>query len=95
MSMTQTIKKFFSVVLVLIMLIGMVPTTVFAASENVVDTAVIFSDLHTKKSDYKESTLKNVMSVLKNSGMHISSVTSAGDAFSVNEDTNPKDSMRN
>ena len=87
MSMTQTIKKFFSVVLVLIMLIGMVPTTVFAASDNVVDTAVIFSDLHTKKSDYKESTLKNVMSVLKNSGMHISSVTSAGDAFSVNEDS--------
>ena len=64
MSMTQTIKKFFSVVLVLIMLIGMVPTTVFAASDNVVDTAVIFSDLHTKKSDYKESTESDRKSVV-------------------------------
>ena len=86
MSMTQTLKKLLSLVLVLIMLVGMVPTHAFAASADAVDTAVFFSDLHTKKSDYKESTLRNVMSRLKNSGMHISSVTSAGDAFSVNED---------
>lgn len=49
-----------------------------------VDAAIFFSDLHTSQSDYKESTVKGIMNALQNSGLNFSSVTSCGDAFSVN-----------
>ena len=48
------------------------------------DAAIFFSDLHTSQSDYKESTVKSIMTALKNTGLTFSSVTSCGDAFSVN-----------
>ena len=54
--------------------------------EGVVDAAIFFADLHTNESNYKESTVKGVMNALKNTGLPFSSVTSAGDAFSVNAD---------
>ncbi len=52
-----------------------------------VDAAIFFSDLHTTSSNYKESTVKGIMNALKGSGLNFSSVTSCGDAFSVNEDS--------
>ena len=58
-----------------------------ASAPEHVDAAVFFSDLHTSKSDYKESTLKNIMSAVESTGLSVSSVTSCGDAFSVNYDS--------
>ena len=55
-----------------------------ALPEDFVDAAIFFSDLHTSQSDYKESTVKGIMNALQNSGLNFSSVTSCGDAFSVN-----------
>ena len=49
--------------------------------------AIFFSDLHTNKSDYKENTVKGAMNALKDTGLPFSSVTSCGDAFSVNDDS--------
>ena len=56
-----------------------------AAPEHV-DAAIFFSDLHTSSYDYKQSTVEGIMTALKNTGLSFSSVTSAGDAFSVNQD---------
>lgn len=58
---------------------------VAASDEQPIDAAIIFSDLHTSKSDYKESTVKGIMTAFKNTGLPFSSVTSGGDAFSSNE----------
>ena len=87
MKLTNNIRRILSALLVLVLVFSMLPVSTFAASGDIVDAAIIFSDLHTKKSDYKESTLKNVMTAVKNAGLPVSSVTSAGDAFSVNEDS--------
>ena len=57
-----------------------------AGSEEPLDAAIIFTDLHTSKSDYKETTIKNIFGKLKDTGLPFSSVTSGGDAFSVNAD---------
>ena len=58
-----------------------------ASAPEHVDAAVFFSDLHTSQYNYKESTLKNIMSAVAETGLSISSVTSCGDAFSVNSDS--------
>ena len=55
-----------------------------AQPKNFVDAAIFFSDLHTSQSNYKESTVKGIMTGLQGSGLNFSSVTSCGDAFSVN-----------
>lgn len=81
-------KRFLVMLLVLSMVTGLVPVSAFAVGSDagqVVDAAIIFSDLHTSKTDYKESTVKGIFGALKNTGLPFSSVTSAGDAFSVNE----------
>ncbi len=81
-------NRFLSLLLVFVMLVSLVPAHVDAAAAGTyVDAAVFFSDLHTNKSDYKESTVKGIMTAIKNAGLPVSSVTSAGDAFSVNEDS--------
>lgn len=75
--------------MIMCLVIGMVPAsafTVFAASEEPIDAAIIFTDLHTNKSDYKETEIKGIFGALKDTGLPFSSVTSGGDAFSVNED---------
>ena len=87
MKLPQWFKRFLCLLIVLSMLPVAAPHAHAAAANGIVDAAVIFSDLHTNKSDYKESTVKGVMSAVKNAGLNISSVTSAGDAFSVNEDS--------
>lgn len=84
----QRFNKVVALLLCVVMLIGFVPVSALAAdgAGTVVDAAIIFSDLHTSKSDYKESTLKGILNGIRNAGVNPSSVTSAGDAFSVNED---------
>ena len=78
--------RFLSMLLALVMVIGLLPASAVAAeTDTVVDAAVIFSDLHTSSSDYKESTVKGIMNAFINAGLPVSSVTSGGDAFSVNE----------
>ena len=80
------INRILSLVLAIVMIFGMLPVFAQAAENSqVIDAAVIFTDLHTSKSDYKESAVKNVFTAVKNTGLPISSVTSGGDAFSVNE----------
>lgn len=86
----QRFNKVVALLLCVVMLIGFVPVIALAADSaagKVVDAAIIFSDLHTSKSDYKESTLKGILNGIRNAGVNPSSVTSAGDAFSVNEDS--------
>ena len=79
-------SRILSMVLVFVMVFGMVPFQTFAAeTAKAVDAAIIFTDLHTSNGDYKESTVKSVMTTFKNAGLPISSVTSGGDAFSSNE----------
>ena len=81
-------RRMLAMLLVLAMILSVLPLNVFAASgSGAVDAAIIFSDLHTNKNDYKESTVKGIMGALKNTGLSFSSVVSAGDAFSVNEDS--------
>ena len=78
--------RFLSMLLVLVMVFGMVPFQAFAADNaQAVDATIIFTDLHTSSSDYKESTVKGIMTAFKNSGLPFSSVTSGGDSFSSNE----------
>ena len=87
--MRDTMKRILALVLCFAMLASFMPGFIFSAEAEgtVVDAAVMFSDLHTKKSDYKESTLKGVLNAMKNAGIDATSVTSCGDAFSVNEDS--------
>ena len=90
-----SIKRFTASLLLIVMLISVIPLNVFAdvydtaygdfTGNTIRDTAVIFSDLHTSSSNYKKSTVEEIMGALKTAGLPISSVTSAGDAFSVNE----------
>ena len=56
------------------------------ATGDPVDAAVIFSDLHTTENNYKEGIITDIFGALKTAGLPISSVTSAGDAFSVDKD---------
>ena len=94
-------KRFLASALVVAMLGGLVPAASAEAafdaakkgkstenieSSEVVDAAIVFTDLHTSSSDYKENTIKSIFGALKNTGLPFSSVTSGGDAFSVNAD---------
>ena len=87
MKLTANAKRILSAMLVFMMVFSLVPMNVLAASDTPIDAAVIFTDLHTSKSNYKQSNINSLFGALKNSGLPISSVTSGGDAFSVNEDS--------
>ena len=86
MNFSTNMKKFFAALLVIVMVFSMVPLGAVAASDAPIDAAILFSDLHTNKNDYKQDEIKAIMTAFKNTGMPYSSVTSCGDAFSVNED---------
>ena len=86
MKLPQWLKRILCLLIVVSMLPVAAPHIHAAQANEIVDAAVIFSDLHTNKNDYKESTVKSIMTAVKNAGLPVSSVTSAGDAFSVNED---------
>ena len=93
-------KRLLSMLLALVLILGMAPVTDISgwfpkanaadgtsnSTKVPMDAAILFSDLHTNKSNYKEAELKAVMTALKNTGLPFTSVTSCGDAFSVNED---------
>ena len=89
MKLTSNMKRILSALLVLIMVVSVVPANAVNAadSKTPIDAAVIFTDLHTNKSNYKESTVKGIFSAIKNSGLPVSNVISGGDAFSVNSDS--------
>ncbi len=89
--MPNTFKRFLSLMMALMIVAALMPVGAISvkADDNtntIVDAAVIFSDLHTSNDDYKQSELQGVLNAIKNAGLPVSSVTSAGDAFSVNED---------
>ena len=82
----QRLKKVLSLLLCCAMLFGVIPFGALAAeneTKTVIDAAVIFSDLHTRQKDYKQTTVEGIMNAVKQ--LPISSVTCAGDAFSSNE----------
>ena len=88
------LKRFLASLLVVCMMVGLVPANAIpvkaagkATNSEGVEAAIVFSDLHTSESDYKESTIKGIFGALKNTGLSFSSVTSGGDAFSVNADS--------
>ena len=86
MKLTSNMKRILSALLVLVMVFSMVPmNAVNAASNAPIDATVIFTDLHTNKRNYKESTVKSIFGAIKTAGLPVSSVHSGGDAFSVNE----------
>ena len=101
----KEMKRLVSMVLCLVMILSLLPVGAVRAhaaetivTGNVVDAAVVFSDLHVRSNDsindttnrYKNaaSKLTGILSAMKTtSGLTFSSVTSAGDAFAVNNDT--------
>ena len=86
MKLTSNMKRILSALLVLIMVFSVMPVNaVNAAPDAPIDGTVIFTDLHTNKSNYKQSNVTNLFTAIKNAGLPISSVHSGGDAFSVNE----------
>ena len=96
--MSNTFKRFLCAVMAFVMLFVLMPVGAITAEaaesvENgaLLDAAVFFSDLHTSKSNYKESNLKGVLNAVKTAGLPVSSVTSCGDAFSVNESSGKYD----
>ena len=79
-------NRILAMMLVLVMVFCMVPMQAFAAeTAQPLDAAVIYTDLHTSSSNSKESTLKGVLTAVKNAGLPVSSVISGGDLFSSNE----------
>ena len=86
----DNMKRFVSMLLCVVMLLGFLPVSAFAAdaTETPVDAALFFSDLHTTKDSYKEDEIKEVMAGVTKSGLDFSSVTSVGDAFSSNNYVN-------
>ncbi len=88
MKTKHLIKRLVCLTLALFMVIGMMPMNAHAAEYgDVVDAAIIFTDLHTSNSNYKESTVQNIFGAVKNTGLPFSLVVSGGDAFSVNSDS--------
>ena len=89
MKLRSNIKRFLSALLVLVLVISAVPMQVFGAdaAKTPIDAAVIFTDLHTSKSNYKQSTVEGIFGAVRNAGLPVSNIVSGGDAFSVNEDT--------
>lgn len=58
----------------------------YVTPEGFVDAALFFSDLHTSKSDYKETEIKSVFGkAATDAAVPFSAVVSVGDAFSSNE----------
>ena len=89
MKLNSTMKRVVSALLVLVLLLCAVPVNVLSAkaAETPIDAAIIFTDLHSNKSNYKQSNIADVFGAVRKAGLPVSSVTSGGDAFSVNNDS--------
>ena len=90
----DNMKRFVSMLLCFVMLLGFLPVGVFAAGETTatpIDAAIIFSDLHinsnSSQTKSKQSLVTNVLSAVKKDYPNVSSVNSAGDMYSSNEST--------
>jgi len=89
MKIRSNMKRIISALLVLVLVFSAFPMHVFGATSSnaPIDAAIIFTDLHTNKSDYKQSTVTGIFGAIRNAGLPVSTVTSGGDAFSVNNDS--------
>ena len=89
MKLRSNIQRILSMLLVLVLVISAVPMQVFGAesAKAPIDAAVIFTDLHTSKSNYKQSTVEGIFGAVRNAGLPVSNIVSGGDAFSVNGDS--------
>ena len=89
MKLRSNIQRILSMLLVLVLVISAVPMQVFGAdaAKTPIDAAVIFNDLHTSKSNYKQSTVEGIFGAVRNAGLPVSNIVSGGDAFSVNGDS--------
>ena len=89
MKLRSNIQRILSMLLVLVLVISAVPMQVFGAesAKTPIDAAVIFTDLHTSKSNYKQSTVEGIFGAVRKANLPVSNIVSGGDAFSVNEDT--------
>ena len=89
MKLRSNIQRILSMLLVLVLVISAVPMQVFGAdaAKTPIDAAVIFTDLHTNKSNYKQSTVEGIFGAIRNAGLPVSNIVSGGDAFSVNGDS--------
>ena len=89
MKLRSNIQRILSMLLVLVLVISAVPMQVFGAdaAKTPIDAAVIFTDLHTSKSNYKQSTVEGIFGAVRNAGLPVSNIVSGGDAFSVNGDS--------
>ena len=96
----KKMKRFLALVLTLVLVVGLIPATALPAKAaeiakgNVVDGAAFFSDLHSYRKDLKTTNVSSVMAVLKGTGVPYSSVTSCGDAYSVNEDSSTDEKFK-
>ncbi len=96
-----SMKRFIASMLMIVMLIGTLPATIFAGWETgarattpvLVDAAIFFSDLHVHEEDLKGSStdktsvINGVFGSMKAAGLPYSTVNSCGDVFSVNYDS--------
>ena len=85
--MMKEMKRIISMVLCLVMVLSLLPVGAVRVhaeetEPKIVDAAIMFSDLHSSSGDTKASVLQGVMGAV--SGLPVSSVTSCGDAFSIN-----------
>ena len=91
--MPNTFKRILSAVMALVLMVALLPAvavTAEATGSDVIDAAVFFSDLHTNEDDYKPDTIRGVFRAIRDTELPVSSVTSCGDAFSVNYDWDAK-----
>ena len=90
MQTTNTVKRILSMIMVVMIIMTLMPIHAHAAeTNNVVDSVVFFSDLHTSKSNSKASLVTNIFrSIATNSATKVSAVFSVGDVFSSNDSAN-------
>ncbi len=70
----KKMRRILAMLLCVVMVLGLVPATAFAAETTVIDAAIFCSDVHGSTSD-----LKNVMAGVKTSGVTYSSIGFVGD----------------
>ena len=98
--MPNTFKRILCAVMALVLMVALLPAvSVTAEAAGTTDAAIFFSDLHGQNpvnykneadpdaTAYKTAFLTSIMTALKGTGLPFSSITSAGDAFSVNGDS--------
>lgn len=84
--MPNTFTRILCAVMALVLMVALLPAVaVTAEAAGTADAAIFFSDLHTQENNYKTQTISDVFGAVQRAGFPVSSVTSVGDAFSVND----------